>query len=208
MHVSITMAELLNRIQALEDEVRAAADENQQRFRYTLSRGRARFHRDAEREHRRLKVGVIPYLLHSRALAILTAPLVYSCFVPFVLLDAVVTLYQSVCFPVYGVPRVRRRAYLVFDRGRLQYLNAFERFNCIYCSYSNGLIAYVAEVAARTEQHWCPIKHAQQLRAPHSRYAKFLAYGDAESYRQKLEQMRRDFSDLNPPAEANRDASR
>ena len=36
--------------------------------------------------------------------------------------------------------------------------------NCIYRSYANGLCSYVTEVAARTEQHWCPIKHARRLR--------------------------------------------
>jgi hypothetical protein len=40
-----------------------------------------------------------------------------------------------------------------FDRGKLCYLNLLERINCAYCSYGNGLIAYVVEIAARTEQH-------------------------------------------------------
>jgi hypothetical protein len=47
-------------------------------------------------------------------------------------------------------------------------------FNCRYCSYANGLIAYVAEIAGRTEQHWCPIKHSQGIPIHHSRYDQFF----------------------------------
>jgi len=49
-----------------------------------------------------------------------------------------ITVYQSVCFPIYGVARVKRSDYLAFDRGQLAYLNAIEKFNCVYCSYGNG----------------------------------------------------------------------
>ncbi len=30
--------------------------------------------------------------------------------------------FQGICFPVYGIPKVRRADYLIFDRGRLQYV--------------------------------------------------------------------------------------
>ena len=62
-----------------------------------------------------------------------------------------------------------------------------ERFNCGYCGYVNGVIAHVQEIAGRTEQYWCPIKHALGLRARHSRYRHFLEYGDAEAWRERFE---------------------
>ena len=84
----------------------------------------------------------------------------------------------------------------MFDRGGLKYLNLLERLNCAYCSYGNGVLAYGVEIAARTEQHWCPIKHSHRLRAPHSRYSHFLDYGDAQRYSQQVETVRNDFVDL------------
>jgi len=117
----------------------------------------------------------------------LTAPIIYAGLIPFVFLDIFLGFYQTTCFRVYGIPRVQRADYIVFDRGHLRYLNALERMNCIYCSYVNGLCGYFTEVAARTEQHWCRIKHALRLRAPHSRYSHFLDYGDAERYRREIE---------------------
>ena len=127
---------------------------------------------------------------------LLTAPVIYLGFVPFALLDLFVAFFQGICFPIYGIPRVRRADYVIFDRGQLKYLNLLERFNCIYCSYGNGLCAYVAEVAARTEQHWCPIKHSRRLRAPHSRYPHFFDYGDAQQYSREIETVRNDFVDI------------
>ena len=55
--------------------------------------------------------------------------------------------YQAICFPVYKIPKVRRRDYLVFDRHHLAYLNIIEKINCAYCSYANGAIAFMREVA-------------------------------------------------------------
>ncbi|MFA6028584.1 MAG: hypothetical protein WC969_01890 [Elusimicrobiota bacterium] len=124
------------------------------------------------------------------------APFIYACFFPAVLLDAVVSVYQAVCFPVYGIPQVRREDYIAFDRGFLAYLRLFERFNCMYCSYFNGLMAYASEIAGRTEQFWCPIKHARKLAAVHSRYAHFFEYGDAEGYRQGLANLRKAYEDV------------
>lgn len=52
------------------------------------------------------------------------------------------------------------------------------------------------EIAGRTEQYWCPIKHAMRLKTMHSRYPHFLDYGDAEEYRKRIEQVWRDFEDV------------
>ena len=125
-----------------------------------------------------------------------TAPLIYACLVPFLLLDAAISLYQRVCFPIYGIPRVLRGNHFLFDRGKLRYLNLIERMHCLYCSYANGVASYVAEVAARTEQHWCPIKNKIHFHRPYSRQDRFLHYGDAEAYRERIEEVRRDFRDL------------
>jgi hypothetical protein len=120
------------------------------------------------------------------------------CLFPALFMDLVVTIYQAICFRAYGIPRVVRGDYFVIDRHNLQYLNPVEKMNCIYCGYFNGLIAYVQEIAARTEQYWCPIKHARKLASIHSRYYKFIEYGDSATYQDRLEEVRRDLSDLQP----------
>lgn len=120
-----------------------------------------------------------------------TAPVIYSLIVPLVVLDLWVTVYQWACFPIYGIARVPRSSYFAIDRHTLAYLNGIEKLNCTFCSYANGVIAYVREVAARTEQYWCPIKHARRVGSAHRRYRSFFDYGDARSYRRHLPAMRR-----------------
>ncbi|MGH9714167.1 MAG: hypothetical protein ACRD5M_12790 [Candidatus Acidiferrales bacterium] len=163
---------------------------------YELRKGKVWFSEEIKREHRRLKTSLFRYIAGSRVLAILTAPFIYACFIPFALLDLFVSTYQAVCFPIYGIPKARRKDYMAIDRNKLRYLNALEGLNCLYCSYANGLLAYVVEVAGRTEQHWCPIRHARRVQRTHDRYSHFLAYGDASAYREHLDKVRDDFKDL------------
>jgi hypothetical protein len=98
--------------------------------------------------------------------------------------------YQAICFPIYKIPMVRRRDYLVFDRHHLAYLNIIEKINCAYCSYANGAVAFIREVASRTEVYWCPIKHARRVLGPHPHYQGFADFGDAEGFREKLAEMK------------------
>jgi hypothetical protein len=90
----------------------------------------------------------------------ITAPFIYAVLVPVILLDLVVTVYQAVCFPLYGIPKVKRKEYIRFGRGRLSILNVLDIWNCTYCSYVNGVIAYAQKITGETERMWCPIKHA------------------------------------------------
>ena len=133
------------------------------------------------------------YILEGNVLSLLTAPIIYSLLLPFLMLDLWITLYQWVCFPIYGIARVPRRWYFAMDRHKLAYLNGIEKVNCTFCSYANGVIAYVREVAARTEQYWCPIKHGRDIATPHQRYHVFVDYGDAAGYRDSLSGLRKDL---------------
>ncbi len=186
-----TIEELLARIRALQDEL----EDEYRKARDDFDLKRAQLAEEFLRQQRRYKVGLLGFLGRTRPLVALTAPLIYAGWIPFLLMDLFVTLYQAVCFPVYRIPRVRRADYLVFDRAELPYLNAIEKFNCFYCSYGNGIAAYTREVAARTEQYWCPIKHARRIQAAHGRYPGFFEYGDAEAFRRGLERLREQYRD-------------
>jgi hypothetical protein len=146
--------------------------------------------RDLRRRQRRFRQGVLAYLRDASPRNLLTTPIIYSMAAPFALLDVWVSLYQWICFPLYGIARVCRRDYVVIDRHRLGHLNAIEKANCAYCGYANGVLGYVAEVTARTEQYWCPIRHRRRLPRPHAHYRLFVPYDDAEAYRRELPRLR------------------
>ncbi len=137
-------------------------------------------------EQRKLRTSVRSYLARSSFGAMISGPVIYSMVLPLLLLDLWISSYQAICFRIYGIPRVTRRDYIAFDRGRLAYLNWIEAMNCAYCAYANGVIGYAREIGSRTEQYWCPIKHALKISDPHQRYYQFLEYGDAEGYRTRL----------------------
>ncbi len=188
--------ELLNKIKELEDELVQEFQKKEKEYFYEIRNKRVYFEKEIKRQNRRLSKKIRYYLKDAPLLNIITTPLIWSCLLPAMFMDLVVSFYQVICFPVYSIPKVKRADYIVIDRHYLGYLNGIEKINCFYCGYFNGLIAYVQEIAARTEQYWCPIKHAKRSMAHHSRYKNFLDYGDAKNYRKHNKKVRSDFSDL------------
>lgn len=168
----------MGRVTAAADSIRAPR---------LLRQGRGQADRRADRQHR---TPLLAYVLRGDILTMLTAPVIYSLIVPFVVLDAWVSLYQALCFRAWGVARVPRREFFTVDRHKLGYLNGLEKAHCVYCSYVNGLVAYVREIAARTEQYWCPIHDGHRPRGRHDRYASFAPYGDGAAYRKMLPSLR------------------
>jgi hypothetical protein len=181
-----TAETILARIRALQDQLEDEFGRRSAAFRYRLENGRVVFEEDARRRHREFRIGLIDFLRQTRPLVVLVAPVIYSLLIPFVLLDIFVTIYQRICFPVYGIQRVRRSDFICIDRHHLDYLNALQKLNCVYCGYCNGLIGYIQEVAGRTEAYWCPIKHAARVGAQHAYYAQFVDYGDGEAFHEGL----------------------
>lgn len=179
--------ELLLRLHTLQEEI----EEDYRKHREIFEAKRAELAGELLRQQRRYRIGLFRFLRRTRLLVALTAPVIYAGWIPFLLMDLFVTVYQTLCFPIYGIPRVHRADYLVFDREDLPYLNLVEKFNCFYCSYGNGVAAYTREVAARTEQYWCPIKHARRIKGAHERYPHFFDYGDAAAFRAGLDRLRR-----------------
>jgi hypothetical protein len=174
----------------ISDDIEAELGRQRERFRYTVERGRIRFDAEARRRHRAARQGLGPFLLHTRPLVVLTSPLIYRLIIPFVALDIFVSVYQAVCFPIYGIRKVPRSDFIAIDRQHLQYLNGLQKLNCVYCGYCNGVISWVREVAARTEAYWCPIKHARSLAGTHGYYADYADYGDAEAFQENVKKSR------------------
>ena len=187
------IAELLEDIRKLEAELAREIEARRVEMGVRLEAGRVRFEREVLARHKALRTGVARFLARSGLLALLTAPFVYAMILPLLLMDAFAAIFQLVCFSMWEVPKVRRADYLVIDRQHLAYLNGIEKLNCVYCGYANGLIAYVREIAARTEQYWCPIKHASRTKGAHERYFDFADYGDAENLPERWEEFRKDL---------------
>ena len=183
-------------IKKLEQELFVELQKKQDEYFYVIRGKKIQFEEETRKYHKTLATRLHIYLANASIPSILTAPIIWACLIPAVMMDLFVFVYHSICFRVYGIPLVRRSDYIIIDRHSLQYLNPIEKLNCLYCSYFNGLIAYVQEVAARSEQYWCPIKHARKSLMIHGRYHKFIEYGDSQYYQERLVELRKSFDDL------------
>ena len=180
---------LMEQIDTLEAELNKALQEKQIHLNFTIQGKRIKFEKSIIEAHKNLKIGLIKWL-GNRPLNLITAPIIYGMIFPMLVLDLCITFYQMTCFPIYGIKKANRGDYMIFDRQHLSFLNFIEKFHCTYCAYGNGLIAYATEVLARTEQYFCPIKHARKMLGTHARYKQFIEYGDANEYQKRLEEFR------------------
>lgn len=189
------LEDLRERVKTAQQQFEAELDHRielqREQFRYRLHQGKVRFEADMREWQAQHRTGLWRYITRGHLAYVFTAPLIYGLIVPIVLLDLCVTVYQQICFRIYGIDLVRRGAHVIIDRQHLAYLNGIEKLNCIYCGYGNGVIAYAREIAGRTERFWCPIKHATRAADPHPYFKAFLEYGDAEAYHAWVESYRR-----------------
>lgn len=185
-----SVQELAGDMKKLQSEMEEALDEIRDKTSFKIENRRVVFDDKVKAFHLEQKRSALQQFLRAKVLVLLTAPVIYSVVFPFALLDLFASIYQAICFPVYRIEKVRRRDYMIFDRRYLAYLNWIEKLNCAYCSYATGVLAYVFEITSRTEQYWCPIKHARRIYGTHERYLDFFEFGDAEAYQEKRKQLR------------------
>ena len=184
------MRDLASEIVRLQTELDREIEQRRKTLGWRFKDHLVEFEHGVTLEQRRLKKKIGRFLRQTPPSVILTAPVIYSLIVPMMIVDAWVSAYQAICFRAYGIPQVPRRQYILLDRGHLAYLNWIQALNCQFCGYAGGVIAYAREIASRTEQYWCPIKHALRASDPHQRYYQFLEFGDAEGYRDRLDAFR------------------
>jgi hypothetical protein len=188
--------QILKQISTLEAELNTAIEEQESRVRYKIEGKRVVFESAIKEAHLKLKpkMNFLIWFFTVRPKNFLTMPVIYGMLVPLALLDLCISLYQLTCFPIYEITRVKRANYILIDRQYLAYLNIIEKLDCIYCGYAVGMLGYASEILARTEQYFCPIKHARKMLGAHARYAHFLGYGEADDFHVKLEKFRSELA--------------
>lgn len=139
---------------------------------------------------RKFKISFLRQLFGAKIRFLLSIPFIYAMIIPAVIFHIFLEIYHRICFPLYGIHALKTRDYFVFDRRHLAYLNWYEKFNCMYCSYWNCLLSYAREIAALTELYWCPIKHAKRIHGAHNQYHHFVDYLEGKEYRTKKEMLR------------------
>ena len=191
INVNEQIQKIVDKINELEEELRSILYEQQSEFKYKIAGKRIEFEEGIREAHKKFKTSWFYWFITVSPKHLLSGPFIYGLVIPLLIFDIGISVYQSICFRLYGIFLVKRSDHIIFDHQHLAYLNFFEKINCLYCSYAAGVINYAREIASRTEQYWCPIKHAHKMIDVHHRYTDFLDYGDAENYQKSIEEIRR-----------------
>jgi len=181
---------IVAKIHVLEEELRTILYEQQTEFSYKVAGKKVEFEKNIREAHKKLKTSWFYWFITVSPKHLLSGPFIYGLIIPLVIFDISISFYQSICFRLYGIALVKRSEYIIFDHRHLAYLNIFEKINCLYCSYATGVINFAREIASRTEQYWCPIKHAHKIIDAHHRYTDFIDYGNAEDYQKNMIEIR------------------
>ena len=116
----------------------------------------------------------------------ISMPFIWILIVPMIFMDILMEIYHRICFPLYGMPHVKRSRYIRIDRHKLEYLPWTQKIGCVYCGYANGLMHYATVIAANSEHYWCNIMHQRFKNddfIPPSHHKDFLEYGNKEQYK-------------------------
>ena len=193
--MKVDLSNTLERIIQLERELEGEFKKKNREIIQSYQTQKVRLATSIRVQQEKYRVNLAKYVFGPRLLSVLVTPIIYVMLVPITFYDLSLFIYQHITFRVYRIPIVKREDYFVIDRHHLGYLNILEKVNCVYCGYGNAVAAYGKEIIARTEQYWCPIKHASRVKDPHTRYYNFFEYGDAEGYRDNLSDVIRKFDE-------------
>ena len=108
------ITQILAQMAALEDDLRAAVQEQEVKMFFTIKGKRVEFESSVKAAHRKLKKNFFRWLVTNRPQNLITGPIIYGMVFPLMLLDLCVSFYQWACFPIYGIAKVRRGDYIVF----------------------------------------------------------------------------------------------
>ncbi|MFA6090974.1 MAG: hypothetical protein WC774_04325 [Candidatus Gracilibacteria bacterium] len=180
MQTKIT--ELIKRFEALRKDLEKEYSRLMTNYGYSVEKRKIIFLEEFARKNKLFREGFFRMFSHALIRNILSAPFIYMMIFPAIILDIFLSIYQYIAFSLWYIPYVKRSDHFIYERRFLDYLNWFQKLNCLYCSYVNGLFSYAVEIGACTERYWCPLKATQHPKLPHNWYNDFADYGNPEEW--------------------------
>lgn len=185
---------LIIEIEKKKEELKKEYYNMKDKYWFKIVKWKIVFNSEIKKEHKKQKKSVLDTIFSARVRELLSFPFIWMMIIPTIFLDILMFFYMHICFRLYKIPLVKRRDYIIYDRGLLSYLNWIQKINCLYCSYVNGLFSYAVEIAWRTERYWCPIKHAKKSEWGHSREKYFADYWDPKWFKQVFSKDKNTFN--------------
>lgn len=177
------IAQIIEDIKIKKDELFVEYEKMRKKYDFSFNNWKIVFTKNAKKIQKGFKTPLQKYAIPKNLRHFISIPFIYGMFIPWILLDISLFIYQQTAFRLYSIPLVKRSEYILFDRKHLSYLNIIQKINCLYCSYMNGLFSYAVEVWWRTEKYWCPIKAARNKKWWHDWEEYFADYWDPEGFK-------------------------
>ncbi len=174
---------ILQEIQSKRDELSIEYSKLKEKYGFRIEWRKIIFNTETKKKNKFFKKPILETIFSAEVREILSIPFIYSMVIPTFILDVFLFIYQQTAFRLYKIPIVKRCDYIIYDRKSLDYLNFLQKFNCIYCSYVNGVFQYAVEVWWRTEKYWCPIKNARKKMWEHAWEDCFADYWSPEDFK-------------------------
>ncbi|MFZ2978235.1 MAG: hypothetical protein WA057_01025 [Candidatus Magasanikiibacteriota bacterium] len=181
-----SIKQIVDKINSLNKQLSDKYNQLAEKYGFYFSGRKVVFLKEIKRINKSFKIPVWKYVVPQNIRHLLSMPFIYMMIIPAFILDFFLTLYHMVAFPLFHIPKVNRKDFIVYDRQFLDYLNWIQKIHCIYCTYVGGLFAYAVEIAGRTERYWCPIKAAHKPKFHHGWYSEFADYGNPEEWKEKF----------------------
>jgi hypothetical protein len=180
------LKKLTEKIDALNKALSREYARMAEKYGFSIQQRTVTFLKEFRERNKKFRIPAWKYVVPTDVRHLISMPFIYIMIVPVVILDIFLTVYNRIALPLYRIPVVKRREYIIYDRQFLSYLNLIQKFNCLYCSYANGLMSYGTEIAARTERYWCPVKAAHKPIAHHGWYGDFADYGNPREWEERF----------------------
>jgi hypothetical protein len=181
---------MMEEIEKKKQQLREEIAKEEKKIRFEIKNGSVVFEDEILARQKAHMKALRAWFKEIPFIQLLSAPVIYGMVIPAVILDISLFFYKIVVGKVFRIKFAKRSDYIVYDRQYLGYLNIIEKFNCMYCSYFNGLMHYATAIAGRTELYFCPIKHAKKIAYEHPFHDNFFNYADGEAYQERLKKLR------------------
>lgn len=182
---------ILKEIEQKKEELLNEYDLLRKKYWFSYEKWKLIFDKKIVEYNKKFKEWVLKYIFTAKIKNLLWAFFIYPMIIPALFLDIFLTIYMNAVFRLYDIKLLKRKDFFNYDRKYLDYLNIFEKFNCLYCSYFNWLMSYGSEIAWKTEEYWCPIKYSRRMKILHSSQQNFVDYWDAKWFREMYDESRK-----------------
>ncbi|NCN07421.1 hypothetical protein GW933_01870 [Candidatus Falkowbacteria bacterium] len=178
--------QIIEKIDSLNEALKSEYTRLSGKYGFSIRKSAIVFFEKTRNKNKKFKIPTWKYIIPRHIRHFASIPFIYMMIFPVALLDLFITFYNLTAFTLYQIPQVKRKDHFIYDRKFLDYLNIIQKFNCLYCSYVNGLLSYATEIGARTERYWCPVKAANKPKNYHNWYKDFADYGNPQEWTEKF----------------------